>query len=75
MCIRDRSKSARAAYVAPMHAILTPQAEACFAGKLDMIKRSFLDLMISKMITAKDEDKRDWNAIAAWAGQVLPEAA
>jgi len=71
----EESKSARAAYVAPMHAILTPQAEAFFAGKLDMSKMSFLDRMISKMMKAKDEYKRDWNAIAAWAGQILPEAA
>jgi menaquinone-dependent protoporphyrinogen oxidase len=71
----EESKTARAAYVAPMHAILEPQAEAFFAGKLAMDKMSFLDRMISKMMKAKNEDKRDWNAIATWANQILPEAA
>lgn len=71
----EESKMARAAYVAPVHAILEPQAEAFFAGKLEMSKMSFLDRMISKMMKAKDEDKRDWNAIAAWADQILLETA
>lgn len=71
----EESKRARAAYVAPVYASVTPQAEAFFAGKLDMGKMSFLDRMISKMMKAKDEDKRDWSAIAAWADQILPEAA
>lgn len=71
----EASKAARAAYVAPVHAILEPQSEAFFAGKLDLSKMSFLDRMISRMMKARDEDKRDWNAITAWAGQLLPEAA
>lgn len=71
----EASKAARAAYVAPVHAILEPQSEAFFAGKLDMSKMSFLDRMISRMMKARDEDRRDWNAIAAWAHQVLPATA
>lgn len=71
----EESKAARAAYVAPVHAILEPQAEAFFAGKLELSKMSFLDRMISKMMKAKDEDRRDWHAIAAWAAQLLPETA
>lgn len=71
----EESKAARAAYVAPVHAILAPQAEAFFAGKLDMGKMSFLDRMISKLMKAKDEDKRDWNDIAVWANELLLEVA
>lgn len=71
----ETSKAARSAYVAPVHAILEPQSEAFFAGKLDMSKMSFLDRMISKMMKARDEDRRDWKAIAAWTDQLLPEAA
>lgn len=71
----EASKAARSAYVAPVHALLEPQSEAFFAGKLDMSKMSFLDRMISRMMKAKDEDRRDWRAIAAWAEQLLPETA
>lgn len=71
----EASKTARAAYVAPVHAILEPQSEAFFAGKLDMSKMSFLDRMICKMMKARDEDRRNWHAIAAWAQQVLPATA
>lgn len=71
----EESKTARAAYVAPIHAILEPQAEAFFAGKLAMDKMSFLDRMISKMMKAKDKDKRDWLAIQSWAAQVASQVA
>lgn len=68
------SQAARAAYVAPVHAIMQPQAEAFFAGKLDLDRMSFVDRMISKMMKAKNEDKRDWAAIETWAGELLPLA-
>lgn len=64
------SQANRAAYVAPIRAMVTPQAEAFFAGKLEMARMSFLDRMISKMMKAQDEDKRDWDAIAAWTAQL-----
>jgi hypothetical protein len=44
-------------------------------ANIDMSKMSFLDRMISRMMKARDEDRRDWNAIAAWAEQILPETA
>ena len=69
----EESQAARAAYVAPVHEILQPQAEAFFAGKLDLDRMSFVDRMISKMMKAKNEDRRDWAAIERWAGELLSQ--
>lgn len=66
----EESKTNRAAYVAPIHALVQPQAEAFFAGKIELGKMSFLDRIISKMMKAQDEDKRDWDEIKAWADQL-----
>jgi menaquinone-dependent protoporphyrinogen oxidase len=67
----EASRQARAAYVEPVHALLTPQHEAFFAGKMDMSQLSFLDRMVAKMVKAKDEDKRNWPAIQAWGRQIF----
>ena len=61
------ARQARAAYTAPVRELITPQAEAFFAGKMELAKLSFLDRMISKAMGAQDEDLRDWAAIGAWA--------
>lgn len=71
----EESRTNRAAYVAPIHTIVQPQAEAFFAGKLEMSKMSFLDRMISKLMKAQDEDRRDWKAITQWADQVARQIA
>lgn len=65
------SRQARAAYVAPVHAVMTPQYEAFFAGKMDLGKLSFLDRMIARMVKAKDADLRDWPAIRTWGAQIM----
>ena len=65
------SRQARAAYVEPVHALMTPQYEAFFTGKMDMSKLSFLDRMVAKMVKSKDEDRRDWPAIRAWGEQIF----
>lgn len=67
----EASRQARAAYVAPVHALLTPQYEAFFAGKMEMGKLSLVDRLVAKMVKAKDEDKRDWPAIQAWGDQLF----
>jgi len=64
------SAAARAAYTAPIHALITPAAEAFFTGKIELASMSFLDRMISNAMQAADQDLRDWEAIAGWAGQV-----
>jgi len=63
----EESKTNRTAYVAPIHAHVQPQSEAFFAGKMELSKLSFLDRMLSKMMGAQDEDKRDWDAVKQWA--------
>ncbi len=61
------SRQARAAYTAPVHRLITPRAEAFFAGKMELARLSFLDRMIIKAMKGQDEDLRDWDAIRAWA--------
>ena len=67
----EASRQARAAYVEPVHALMTPQYEAFFTGKMDMSKLSFVDRMVAKMVKSKDEDRRDWPAIRAWGQQIF----
>lgn len=63
-------REARAAYTAPVHELITPQAEAFFAGKMDMARLDFLSRMIIKAMKSPEEDKRDWDAIRAWAREI-----
>jgi menaquinone-dependent protoporphyrinogen oxidase len=67
------SQSARAAYVAPVHQLVTPLAEAFFAGKIELARMSFFDRLISNAMKAKDEDLRDWNKIRSWAQTIHPQ--
>jgi menaquinone-dependent protoporphyrinogen oxidase len=66
----DASRQARAAYVEPVHALLTPQAEAFFTGRMDVGNLTFLDRMIARMVKAEDADLRDWQSIQRWADQL-----
>jgi menaquinone-dependent protoporphyrinogen oxidase len=61
----EASRQARAAYTAPVRQLITPQAEAFFAGKMELARLSFLDRMISQAMKAQDQDLRDWDAIRA----------
>lgn len=61
------SQAKRAAYTAPLCALLTPKAEAFFAGKIDPARMSFLDRMATKVVKAPEADARDWAKIRAWA--------
>ena len=70
---RPESQAARAAYVAPVRQLVTPSAEAFFAGKIELARMSFFDRLLSQAMKAKDEDLRDWAKIRAWA-QGLPLA-
>ncbi len=63
----EASRQARAAYTAPIHALVTPTAEAFFAGKIELAKLSFLERTMARMMKSVDEDQRDWAAIRAWA--------
>ena len=37
------------------------------SGRIELVKMSVLDRMITQALKAKDEDRRDWTAIRAWA--------
>lgn len=65
------SQAARAQYVAPVRQLVTPSAEAFFAGKIELARMSSFDRLISNAMKAKDKDLRDWAKIRAWA-QSLP---
>jgi menaquinone-dependent protoporphyrinogen oxidase len=66
----EASRQARATYTAPVHQFISPQAEAFFAGKIDSARMDFLSRMIIKAMKSQDEDKRDWDAIRAWAREI-----
>lgn len=71
----ETSRTARAAYTAPARQLLTPAAEAFFAGKMDYARLSFLDRVIAKAVEgttgASAGDRRDWNKIRGWAEGIL----
>jgi menaquinone-dependent protoporphyrinogen oxidase len=67
----EAARKARLAYIEPVRALLKPQAEAFFAGKIDLSRLSFGVRMIARIMKARDEDRRDWPAIHAWAKTIL----
>ena len=67
-----KSQAAREAYVAPVHQLLTPSAEAFFAGKIELARMNLFDRLISKAMKAADQDLRDWNKIRTWAEGYYP---
>lgn len=67
----DDSKKQRLSYLDDVRSIVKPGAEVFFAGKLDTSKLGFFDRMGCRLMGMHDEDKRDWNAIHAWASSVL----
>jgi menaquinone-dependent protoporphyrinogen oxidase len=69
----EASIRAREAYTAPARAILAPQAEVFFMGKIDPKRLSLFDRLITEMVKKSTNtpigDYRDWDKIRAWAGQ------
>ncbi len=63
----ETSRQARAAYSAPVRALVKPAAEMFFAGKIELARLSFLERVMSRMMKSVDEDKRNWDLIRAWA--------
>ena len=61
------SQVARAAYVAPLHELITPTSEAFFAGEIELARMSLFDRLISRAMKATDQDLRDWDKIRDWA--------
>ncbi len=69
------ARANREAYTASLRQILTPCAEAFFAGKMDLSKLSFVEKLMAKAVKAADSDQRDWQAINSWAMEVSPQLA
>lgn len=67
----DDSKKRRFSYLDDVRGIVKPSAEVFFAGKLDTSKLGFFDRMGCKLMGMHDEDKRDWNAIHAFASNIF----
>jgi menaquinone-dependent protoporphyrinogen oxidase len=67
----DESKRKRLSYLDDVRAIVKPDAEVFFAGKLDTGKLGFFDRMGCRLMGIHVDDKRDWNAIHAFAGNVI----
>lgn len=69
----ESSQAARAEYVAPLHALFTPQAEAFFTGEIDLNRLGMMDRFIARMVKAQNQDQRDWEAIQEWADEVAQQ--
>jgi menaquinone-dependent protoporphyrinogen oxidase len=71
----EAARKARAAYLDAARALVKPQAEVFFAGKVDMSRLSFSERMVTKLMKGRDADLRDWPAIHTWAKDVFPQLA
>lgn len=60
------------AYLDPVRAVVTPQAEECFAGMHDPRKLSLPFRAILRAMKAPKGDFRDWDAIQTWASSLPP---
>lgn len=63
----ETSQKARLAYLDPARKLITPKAEAFFAGSGNLSKLSFLERTIGRMVKSPEGDLRDWKVINAWA--------
>ena len=73
----DQYRSTVAQWVAPVRALVTPLSEAFFAGMLDFSKLPvYLDTLLFRASVAfgifPRDDRRDWDAIRAWADSIRP---
>jgi len=60
-----------ATYLGAVRALVEPASVGLFAGKIDYSKLSFFDRTIAKMVGSEEGDWRDWDAIRAWASDLL----
>jgi menaquinone-dependent protoporphyrinogen oxidase len=63
----ETSRQNRQQYLAPVRKLVTPRAEALFAGVGDPKKVSFVERQLYKAVKAPQGDYRSWQAIRAWA--------
>jgi menaquinone-dependent protoporphyrinogen oxidase len=60
------------AFLDPVHALLEPVRIGLFAGKLDYRTIDGFDRSIAEAVSSAEGDWRDWQAIDAWAHDLLP---
>jgi menaquinone-dependent protoporphyrinogen oxidase len=65
-----QSRTTQTGYSQAMRRLVTPRAEAFFAGKVDPATLSFFERMAVKMVKSPIGDKRDWNRIRDWADRL-----
>lgn len=73
----EQYRSAVAKWVAPVRALVTPLSEGFFAGRVDLSKLPLnLDTLGVRLAVLfgifPRDDRRDWNAIRAWAENIRP---
>lgn len=73
----EQYRSAVAGWVAPIRALVRPVSEGLFAGRLDFSRLpcNWDTLMLRATVAAgvfPRGDRRDWNAIRAWAESLKP---
>jgi len=71
----EENRCTVAAYLDPVREKVPevePVSVGLFAGALDSSKLSFLFRAIIKKMDAPEGDFRDWEAIRAWAGELVP---
>ena len=52
---------------------IQPVSNGIFAGRIDYGKLPFFHRSIAKMMKAEEEDRRDWDSIRNWAGELVPQ--
>jgi menaquinone-dependent protoporphyrinogen oxidase len=73
----DQYRQAVRAWIAPVHTHVKPISEGLFAGRLDFAKLPFnFDTLKFRLVVAlgifPKDDRRDWQAIHAWAESLCP---
>ncbi len=63
----ETSRQNRHLYLEPVRKLVTPRAEALFAGVGDPTKVSFVERQLYKVVKAPQGDFRSWQAIRDWA--------
>ena len=67
----EAARKARLAYLDPVHAVMKPNAEIFFAGRMEQSRLSFTERLLCKVMKGHDADLRDWPAIHAWGQNVF----
>jgi menaquinone-dependent protoporphyrinogen oxidase len=68
----EADRNARAAYTAQVRALITPMAEASFAGAIDTARLGLADRIAVRLVRSPTGDLRDWAAIEGWADSLVP---